>query len=69
MNLIEEHLKKVHFLDLADKKDKAAQEAKLEYFYQLFVDLEKKYEDKLEDVRKLEATHKAELANVTIWMP
>lgn len=64
MNLIDNYLKNEHFLDLNDKHDKASQEAKLEYFFKLFIELEKKYASKIEDMKRLDAEHKQELSQV-----
>ena len=39
-------------------------DAKLDYFYRLFVDLEKKYACNLDDMKRLEFEHKSELNEV-----
>lgn len=63
MNLIEDYLRREHHLnDLIDEND--SPEIKLEYFFNLFVELEKKYLIKIEDMKRLELEHKAEINNV-----
>ncbi len=65
MNLIEDYLRREHHLnDLIDENDSA--EIKLEYFFNLFVELEKKYLTKIEDMKRLDLEHKAEINNVII---
>ena len=66
MNFIENYLQKEHFLDLnLNGNDRVAQQdAKLEYFYRLFVELEKKYASKIDDMKRLELEHKSELNEV-----
>jgi hypothetical protein len=70
MNFIENYLQKEHFLDLnLNGTDRVAQQdAKLEYFYRLFVELEKKYASKIDDMKRLEREHKAELNEVHFSM-
>ena len=67
MNFIEKYLEKEHLFDLNSlmSTDKASlQDAKLEFFYKLFVDLEKKYVTKLDDMKRIESEHKNELNEV-----
>lgn len=67
MNFIEKYLEKEHLFDLSSlmSTDKASlQDAKLEFFYKLFVDLEKKYVTKLDDMKRIESEHKNELNEV-----
>jgi hypothetical protein len=66
MNLIDNYLKREHHLhDLIDEDD--TQDIKLEFFYNLFVELEKKYLHKIEDMKRLENEHKTEINNVNIF--
>jgi hypothetical protein len=62
MNLIETYLNGEHSIELL-KLD--TQEAKLEFFCKLFFDLKIKYETNLDDMKRLEFHHKAELKKVT----
>lgn len=64
MDLIDSYLKREHSLDLNDKNDSASQEAKLEYFFKLFIELEKRYNCKLEDMKRLDIEHKEEISEV-----
>jgi hypothetical protein len=66
MNFIDNYLQREHFLDLKlNGLDKASQQdAKLEYFYRLFVELETKYASKIDDMKRLELEHKSELNEV-----
>ncbi len=65
MNLIDNYLKREHHLhDLIDEDD--TQDIKLEFFYNLFVELEKKYVHKIEDMKRLDNEHKTEINNVNI---
>ena len=72
MNLIDNYLKKEHQLDVLFDDDETEDvnnrenqnEIKLQYFYNLFVELEKKYTYKIEDMKRLEVEHKAEISNV-----
>ena len=66
MNLIENYLKAHYFLDLNEKNDSTSREAKLEYFFHLFNDLEKKYTVKVEDMKRIEIEHKSELNKVSL---
>ena len=77
MNLIDDYLKRqpdspfataIATVDVDQQNNTAAaaadNESKLIYFFNLFVELEQNYEVQLTHVKKLEETHKAELANV-----
>lgn len=64
MNQIENYLQKEHFADLTNTDTTSQQDAKLDYFYRLFVDLEKKYACNLDDMKRLEFEHKSELNEV-----
>lgn len=65
MNLIETYLNREHSIDLL-KLD--TQEAKLDFFYKLFCDLKIKYETNLDDMKRLEFQHKAELNKVILFL-
>ena len=65
MNLIEDSLREALLDGEGVGYDPQwSQEIKLERFHRMYVDLERKYALKLEDVRRLELEHKAELAEV-----
>lgn len=67
MNLIEDYLKNSVItpeLVAVNQQQQRSQEEKLEYFFKLFIELEKKYALKIEDVKRLELEHKAELGEV-----
>ena len=64
MNLIESYLKREKILDLNDHE--TPQEEQLECFYSLFVDLEKKHNCNIDDMKQLELEHKEELSQVNI---
>jgi hypothetical protein len=61
MDLIDNYLKRDHSLDL---NDNVSQEAKLEYFFKLYIELEKRYNSKLEDMKRLDIEHKEEISEV-----
>lgn len=44
--------------------DKWSQEKKLEYFYRLFMDLDRKYYGKCEDIKRLQIEQKKEISEV-----
>jgi hypothetical protein len=63
MNFIDDYLKREHHLhDLLEEND--SQEIKLEFFFNLFIELEKKYVHKIDDMKRLEVEHKTEINNV-----
>ena len=59
MNLIENYLK-----ETADYDQNRSLEEKLEKFFGLFIQLEKKYATTIEDLKRLETEHKADLTEV-----
>jgi hypothetical protein len=64
MNLIDTYLRKEHSAQYNTKKND--QEAKLAYFFELYADLERKYQLKLDDIKRLDLERKNELNNVVI---
>ena len=66
MNFIESYLQKEHLFDLnsLSAENASLQDAKLELFFKLYVDLEKKYATKLDDMKRIEIEHKNELNEV-----
>lgn len=60
MNLIDECLRTA----VSDYDTQWTQDEKIERFHHLYIDLERRYTAKLDDVRRLEIEHKAELAEV-----
>ena len=62
MELIDNYLKKEK---LIDSKDAASHDEKLECFYSLFTDLERKYNCSIDDMHQLEIEHKEELNQVS----
>jgi hypothetical protein len=63
MNLIDNFLKQERLLDLDDNSE-TPDEEKLECFYTLFVNLQKKYNCNIDDMKQLELEHKDELSQV-----
>lgn len=63
MDLIDGYLKKEKFLDASDI-DATSQEEKLDVFYSMFVDLDRKYSCAIDDMHQLELEHKEELTQV-----
>ena len=67
MNLIDDYLKREHHLGdliIEGEEDDDTRHIKLEYFFNLFVELEKKYLHKIEDMKRLEIEHKTEINDV-----
>jgi hypothetical protein len=72
MNQIDDYLKREHqFLNLIDdeKEDaKSNEEIRLKYFFNIFIELEKKYAHKIEELKRLESEHKTEINNVPSYI-
>ena len=65
MDLIDGYLKKENSLDLTDEHgNEISDDEKLEFFFNLFIDLEKNYRENVLELNKLNDEHKEEILEV-----
>jgi len=68
MDLIDAYLKKENSLDLTDDDgNEISDDQKLEFFFNLFIDLEKSFRDNVLELNRLNEEHRDEINEVKLY--